>query len=306
MSSDIAESRRQNGQGRTVSSEESEAELRTRIERLEEENRRLRDEYARRRRNEYRRAALALGAIGVLAVAAGAALPAVRNVLIVVGAIGIFGAVLTRYLTPERLVSADVGERVFSALSGNEAALAAELGLQDDRVYVPVDGPEPARLFVPERRDYDLPTGDDLTSTLVVPADEDARGLALTPTGASLYREVVRSATEPALDNPTTLVETLGEAFVETFELVDAVETDVRPSDGRATVEVFGDAFGDGTNFDEPVPSTLAVGLAAGLETAVTAETTPIDDHYAVTCRWDPETTGSDGSSDVEPLPGHG
>ena len=282
-------------------SESTARDMAVQLELLEEENRRLRNEYARQRRTEHRRAALALGGVGAVAVAGAALFPAVRSVLLVVGAIGFFGGVLTRYLTPERFVSAEIGERVYAALAGNEAAFTAELGLQDDRVYVPVDGPEPARLFIPQRREWELPADDDLSSTLVVPESDAARGLALTPTGAPLYREFERGSTVAPADTASALVEALAESFVETFEIVAAVDTDVDVAAGRATVDVTGGVFGDGTDFDDPVTSTLAVGLAAGLGSPIRAETATTDDGYTVSCSWGTEVAPSSTARDTSP-----
>jgi len=275
-----------------------------RVERLSAENRQLREQYARVRRTEYRRAALALAGLGIVAVGGAALFPAIREVLLVLAAIGLFGAVLTRYLTPERFVSADVGERVYAALADNEAAVAADLGLQNERVYVPVGpGDPPARLFVPQRRDYAVPDAEALEATFVVPEEPDARGVALEPTGGSLYREFTRTVTGEPAEAPTRLVDQLSEACVETFEVADAVDPDVDAAAGRATVRVTGGAFGSGDRFDDPIGSLLAVGLAVGLDAPVRTETARVDGGYTVTCRWDSDETDAkdvDGSDSGE------
>jgi len=78
-------------------------ELETVVDALEAENTRLRTDYARRK-SSYRKTALALAAIGALAVLGGIGLPDVRAVLFVTGSIGLFGSAMTWYLTPERVV----------------------------------------------------------------------------------------------------------------------------------------------------------------------------------------------------------
>jgi len=78
-----------------------------------------------------------------------------REVLFALAAVGLFGGVLTYYLTPGTFVAADVGERIYAAMAANEAAIAGELGLSDDRIYVPAGEPVDARLYVPS----DQPTG---------------------------------------------------------------------------------------------------------------------------------------------------
>src|SRR5699024_5189946 len=111
------------------------SELAAQIDVLREENQRLREEYARARRTQYRRTALALAAVGLLATLGGVALPDSRTVLFALGGTGLFAAALTRYLTPEQFISASVGEGIYGSLAATEAALVAELGLQDERLY---------------------------------------------------------------------------------------------------------------------------------------------------------------------------
>lgn len=278
-------------------------DLRARVDLLQEENRRLREEYARRRRTEYQRASLALVGVGVLAAGAAAVVPAVRETLVIVAAIGVFGGVLTRYLTPERFVSATVGERVYSTLAGNHDALVGELGLQDERLYVPVDGPERVRLFVPERREYSVPSDSDLAATLVVPDEETARGAAFAPTGVPLLREFEQSTVGSPPSDPRERVAALATSLVESFELVESTTVDVDAATGRASVDVVGGVFGDGDTFDDPVASTLATGLATALDTPVTVESNPTEDGYTVTCRWEADAAASvddDGETAAE------
>jgi hypothetical protein len=113
------------------------AELRTQLRLLAEENEQLRDSYARAKQTQYRRTALGLAALGCLGVAGGVLVAGASDVLFVLGGIGLFGGLLTYYLTPEQFVAADVGRAVYSVLAANEAALVDELGLSDRRVYVP-------------------------------------------------------------------------------------------------------------------------------------------------------------------------
>lgn len=253
-----------------------------RLDLLEQENERLRELYASTRRATYRRSALALGLLGGVALAGGLLFPAVRDVLVILGAIGLFGGILTYYLTPERFVAADVAERVYDALAGNEAALVAELGLSERRLYVPVDGD--VILYVPQHRDDPVPDPDAFDGPLVVTAD--GKGLALTPTGAPLFDELERTLSGPLATEPAPLVAQLADALAESLELVDGTDVDLDADDGRATVVLRGSAYADG--FDSPPASLLAVGLATGLETVVRLETAPADEgDVAVTCYWE-------------------
>lgn len=121
--------------------------LATQLEILRDENERLREEYARAKQTSYRRAAIALAAIGCFSVLFGIVLNGVRDVLFVLGAIGIFGGVLTWYLTPERVLTVSVNDSLYAAHAANGARLRDELGLQQTPVYTPsVDG---VRLVLP-------------------------------------------------------------------------------------------------------------------------------------------------------------
>lgn len=263
---------------------DAEVDHAARAELLAEENRRLRSEYARSQQSKYRQTAYGLAAVGVLAVLGGILFPTGREVLFALGATGLFGAVLTRYLTPTTFVAADVGERVYAAMATNEQAIADELGLTGDPVYVPDDA-NVAALYVPQHSERDVP--DASAGPIVI--DEGSRGLLLEPTGASLFAEFERALTGDLADAPPVLVEQLADGVVEQFELASAVEPDVDPANGRVTFEVVESSFGDLDRFDHPVASFFAVGLVAALDRPVTVDVTAADDRvdWLVTCRWD-------------------
>jgi len=184
------------------------------IEVLQEENQRLREEYARARRTQYHRTALALAVVGVVAALGGVFFPTARTVLFALGGTGLFAAALTRYLTPEQFISASVGEAIYGSLAETEADLVAELGLQDDRLYLP--GPDTAsgssiRLFVPQRTDYELPQPSALDSVFVLTDDEAERGVALHPSGGPLFEEFRRTISGELADDVGTLATQLGD-----------------------------------------------------------------------------------------------
>lgn len=270
---------------------ESIAELRTQLEVLTEENEQLRESYIRAKQTQYRRTALGLGLIGLLAAAAGVLLPGARDVLFALGGIGLFGAVLTYYLTPERFVSADVGRDVYAALAGNEAALLEELGLSETRLYVPTEsGDDPVRLFVPQHDAYSIPEDEALRDTIVVTEPDDTRGVAFTPSGGPLFEAFEAARSGPAAETPEAIATQLTDALVEQFELVDSATPELDPEESRVTVAIDDTVYGTLARFDHPVASVIGVGLAAGLNTPVTLETTAPDDgksEFLLTYRWD-------------------
>ena len=259
-------------------------ELAARAELLAEENSRLREEYVRARRAQYRNTALGLAALGVVAGLGGLVFPGSREVLFVLAATGLFGGVLTYSLTPGRFVAAEVSERVYAGLAANQAALAAELGLREERVYLPGEG-DGVRLFVPRHREYDLPDAD--AGPIV--ADERSRGLLLEPTGDRLVRELERGLPGELAGQPAALAAQLADGLVEQLELARSAEPDVDPETGRVTVALGDPAFGPVDRFDHPVASFFAVGVATGLEQPVSLAVEPGDDRadWLVTCRWD-------------------
>ncbi|WP_336343275.1 hypothetical protein [Halalkalicoccus ordinarius] len=266
--------------------------LAAQVELLQEENQRLRQAFAHARRTEYQRAAIGLAILGAIAVAGAVVFPTVRTVLLALGATGLFAAVMSYYLTPERFVSAAIGEYVYATSVADRESLTAELGLQDTQVYAPTAaaGEESARLFVPEKREYSLPPASELDSLFVITDDAQQRGVALEPIGAALFREGRRAVSGELAAEPSTLCDQLGDATVEVFELADGVTTDVDSDDGRASLGVSGSAYGDVDRVDHPIASVFATGLAVTLETPVTVETTDETDRaeFLVTCRWEP------------------
>lgn len=280
--------------------EPSRAELAARVDLLERETRRLRRAARRQRRKRHRRAALALAVIGCVAGIGAAAFPAARTVLLALAGTGVFTAVLIYYLTPEQFVAASVGERVYAAVATFRADLVAALGLQDTAVYLPVPPDDPSlagvRLFVPQHANYVLPAADDIDAPLVLTQDERARGLALRPTGAGLYREFEATEPDDVADTPAALAAQLGAALANVFELVDATRVSVADDGQRVTLAVTGSAYGALDRVDHPVASFVATGLAVGLDRPVAMTVTPAADDradYLVRCTLDAESAAS-------------
>jgi hypothetical protein len=264
-------------------------ELPALVAELRAENRRLREEYARARRTEYRHSAVALFALGLLAVAGALALPVGREVLFILGAVGLFGGTMTWFLTPERLVTATVGRSIYESAAETGNRLRDELGLQETGVYVPVNERPvegvAVRLFVPQSQEYELPSAEALTSLFVLPDATAERGVAVRPTASRLIGDVEKSTGGIASD-PSELTVQLADALVEQFELVDGAEPAVDAESGRITVRIRGAVYGGLTEFDHPVPSFLGTGCAVGLGQPVTVAVTDGEDDTLVTCRW--------------------
>ncbi|AFO59085.1 MULTISPECIES: hypothetical protein [unclassified Natrinema] len=264
-------------------------ELAARTELLEAENERLRAEYARTKHSQYRRTAAGLALVGTCAALAAVLLPDGREVLFALASVGLFGGVLTYYLTPGSFVAADVGERIYAAMAANEAAIAGELGLSNDCVYLPDDAAG-VRLYVPQRMTDELPTLDNREGPILT--DPEHRGLVLAPTGAPLLEEFERTLTDEFATTPTPLATQLADGLVEQFELAGGAEPDIDVASNRITVAIDDSAFGNLDRFDHPIVSFLAVGLVTGLERPIRLEVTPATERadWLVTCRWQEST----------------
>lgn len=256
-----------------------------RAELLAEENNRLRNEYARARQSRYRRTAIGLGAIGVLGLIAGAVFPSSREVLLALGATGLFGGLLTYYLTPGQFVAASVGERVYAAWAANGTAITSELGLREEQVYLPDPGQETARLYIPLHAAFNSPQ--DRQGPIVL--EEGEQGLVLLPTGATLFEEFRHALAGDLATSARPLATQLCDGLVEQFELADRADPDVDAADGRITVAISDSAFGAVDRFDHPIGSFVAVGLAVGLDRTVRLEVEPGDERadWLVTCRFE-------------------
>ncbi|MDG5761822.1 hypothetical protein QA600_21090 [Natronococcus sp. A-GB1] len=237
------------------------------------------------RRIRDRNTALGFALLGVISFVGGLALTSGQQVLFALAGVGGFAAVLTYALAPERVIEARDGRRVYETCATNVSRLAAELGEPADGCYVPTQETDAdgVRLFVP--------AGFDAAETLA--EGSDGPGLFLEPTGASFVREL-----EDGLPNrPEPLAERLTAALVDRFELVGRAEPAVDAEAGRVDVAVADDVFGPVDQFDHPVVSTLAVGLAAGLERPVDVAVSPETDRgqWLVTCRWTGNAAIEDG-----------
>ena len=256
-------------------STEDREELAAQIELLREENRRLRAEYARARRSSYRRTGVGLAAVGLVAAAAAWGLPGSREILFVLAATGLFGAVLTYYLTPERFVAAAVGEAAARTLADGLGAVAADVGLSDERVYVPGPGGR-VRLFVPQRTPFSVP--EDPRPGFLVGDDPAERGLVVDATGAALFGEFERALDGPLDGDLPTVGDRVAGGLVEVFELVDRATPE---TDGRVLrLGVAGSALGPVDGFDHPVVSVAATAVARALGEPVSASVVEGDDRH--------------------------
>lgn len=263
-----------------------ESEVTDELQRLQEENARLRTRYAESKQASYRREAVGLASVGIISGIVGVVLPAAQQVLFSIAAIGLFAGVLTWFLTPEQFIPADVGRDVYSPLAENEDSIASQLGLSSTQVYLTTsDGP---RVFVPKRSSYELPPEDALTIPFVIGEDESTTGLSFHPSATRLLNEFEATHQGPLPTNPSELATHLVEGLTEGFELAGGVKVDVDASTGRATFEISTVQFGPISQFDHPVRSFLALGMADGLAQPVETEwVTKENGETTITIRWE-------------------
>lgn len=256
--------------------------LQARVAVLEVENRQLREEYARARQTTYRRTAVSLLIVGVLAIAGGVVFIDARTVLFALGGTGIFAGVLTYFITPERFISAQIGARMFEAVRADREATIDELGLRGDPVYVPGNA---VRLFVPREANAPLPETLADLDLFVVPEDPTSGGVAFHPTGVPLFEEFSDTMDQSLGTRPQSAAPVIADALVDVFELADSVESAVDTDTQRITFEISGAGLGDPTAIDHPISSFLGVSLVETLAEPVEVTVTE-DDPLTVTCRY--------------------
>ncbi|MFC5973393.1 hypothetical protein ACFPYI_18850 [Halomarina salina] len=250
------------------------ADMLAQVEALRSENERLRAAYHDAQRQRYRRTAVGFGVIGLLALAGGTLFPGVRTILLAIGGTGLFAAVMTLYLTPESFVPASIGEAVSRTHSDNMAAIAADLGLSEKRVYLRAG--DDTRLYLPQYDDYELPAADALSTPFVTTDNTRERGLSLKPTGNTLYESFERAHSGPVPEGPAPLAQALTDAAIEQFELLARAEPDVES--GRLAIGCAGAQITPLSALDHPVTSLVAVGLTTQLETPIAVTVQKSDD----------------------------
>jgi hypothetical protein len=211
-----------------------------------------------------------------------------RTVLVAVGATFLLGAVLTYALGSERYLPAVVHESVYADMAENEAALIDTYDLQDTFVYVPHSGRNhTASLFIPRDPEFTVPAESELDSLFVSDFDGELRGLSLRPSGDRLHSHFEDMLGGEASDVPSQLGIQLADGLVEGFGLADRASPEVRPVDNAVEFVVDGCVCNPTTRPDDPAQSFLAVGLAAGLDVPVVADSRATDgDRHVIRCRW--------------------
>lgn len=301
MSSDMSGDAEEASDGETEDTP-TVAELKTQLEILREENQRLRTESRRLQHTRYRRTALGLFAVSIVAAVAAGLFPDARTLFVVLASIGAFGGVLTYYLTPERFLAASVSDRIYASVASDGRRLVEEFGLTDHRLYVPTGADGTTYLFIPQHEEFALPDAEELEPFAVVPPEERKRGISVEPTGARLYDAFDRRRTTAEPQDVGVIADQFADAIVEQFDLAAATNVDVDGPGGRITVGIDDSTLGSVTRFDHPVPSFIATGMALELGRPVEMTISEpadrrVDAH--VTCRWD--TDGEDGAENSSP-----
>ncbi|SEL38469.1 hypothetical protein [Haloferax larsenii] len=287
----------------TAVTESDVASLAARIDELEAENQRLRAESRELRQVRYRRVALGFAVVGVLSFVAGWYLPASQTVLFGLGGVGLFASLLMVSLVPTDIVAAPTASHLRAAHAATVEGLVSDLGLHRTTVYVPTPSERPeiadVRLYIPQHREYEVPSPPALHDVFVVTEDERNRGVSLPPSGGALLVALDRDEDVPLLD-ADEIVERLPDAIVEGFELANGVEIDADIDAGRISVSVSGSALEDAELLDHPVGSLVASALARALGTEVTLTVETDTEEPVFVCRWDPKTTQDERRAETE------
>ncbi|WP_372910296.1 hypothetical protein [Salinigranum sp.] len=249
------------------------ADVEAELRRVRAENRRLRADRTDALAGRHRRGALGFALLGLLSAGAGYAFPESRTVLFSLAGIGLFGAVLTYYLTAAPSDGDATARDVYTAYAGTLGEMAGELGLRDVSVYVPPSGADAddataadgsgVRLFVPQAASYEVPV--DADAVFLAGAGDGRRGIAVRPIGAVLFDRFEATLVDPLAETPGALATQLAAALVESLELVAEATPEYDADNDRVTLLVRGSTLAGLDRFDHPVVSFVATGLARGL-----------------------------------------
>ncbi len=236
----------------------------------------------------YRNVAAIFVTVGLLAGVGAVIVPDARTVLTALMGTGLFVAALIYVIAPVRVVPAATVERLYRPSADDRSAFVSELGLSDERVYVPGsttdDTRRSVRLFVPRSSTVESPPPERLQTTFVGDIHEPL-GLAFRPLGNPLYKVFVSAVTAEPPDEPIAIAEQLSEAIVELFELADSATVH---SAGEGYVRVVVVPVVDRPDrFDHPVSSLFGVALAETTGRPVSLDVDELDEgEYAIACRW--------------------
>ena len=237
---------------------------------------------------------LEFAGIGGVALLGAVVVASQRDVLLVIGAIGVFAAVVTLLLTPERYIATSTATDIYEAMAASWELLIDSLGMSGERYYLSVAEGE-VRLFVPtdplsQGPASQMPDIEDTRTPIVTP-EIGPRGLVTTPTGASLLRAIPQPNVLLETTDPTTRIELACEAITDQFELADDVESTLDRGDGWLIVHTSGSTLGPLDRFDHPLPSLLGCACAVALGRPVQVRVDRSDDtaDWIIRCSWSTE-----------------
>lgn len=244
-------------------------------------------------KSRHTRTAFMLAVVGIAFGAMGFIVASAREILFTLAATGLFGAVLTRFLTPQQLVPIDIAEGIYSTLALNELSFVEQMGLSSTRVYATTESG--LRLFVPEVDTYDrslFSTDEGVDGPYISGETESRSGLVLRPVAEPLLRGFEERQDGTFSSVPEEAALTLSEGLTHSLEFASSVKTDLDTDDGRVTFEVVEFLLGPSTQFDHPVVSFLGAGLATALDVPIDVEVTNPrqgdKERMIVTCQWNP------------------
>lgn len=219
--------------------------------------------------------AVALALPGLLAVGAGIAATqgvglaaSLGPVLVAVGAVGVFGGILTWALVGRASVPAATARNVADTTASNVDALLGAFDLTDPPAYVPADGEGRDAVRVLYRAGEGPPPATLDPEVRVLGDSPGTRGVALVPVGAAFLDALARDLPGGLGADPETVAGQVADAAVASVELASRVRVDPETTDGRVVVRARGEQFDSGGR-DPAVGSLLASALAASQDRPV-------------------------------------
>lgn len=206
--------------------------------------------------------------------------PVLRDTLIALSVVSVFGAVLLYLVTPERFLAAGLIRSIEATGSRNIQSLIERAGVARTPRYVPTE--TGVKLVFPELASDPTPPVAELEKEY---SERDSGALVLHPSGERVLTESGFQTGDVRPDK-TAAIDALSSSIIRQRGLANrtAIES---IDDQHATVKITGSVFDATHHLDHPVQSIFAVGLATILESPVQPTmTVKENDDLLITFRW--------------------
>lgn len=218
--------------------------------------------------------------VGLLFVGAAVFMENYRALSLALGATGLFGGFLSRFLVLSRFDHATLAADVFQQANSDRIVL---LSATDREVPTYVPGENGVRLVLsapPRDKRHQESAGE--------PPKHEVGEISLNPAGVPFIRAVEGMLGGGYAEEVDSLCEQLVDGLENGLLVAEIGEIDLRTKDNIVTFEVEESVYGLNSNLEHPITSYFGVGLATGLGCPIFVQTQDeSNDKLLITCRWE-------------------